>query len=143
MSSRGVFRIIGGTGAFITASFEETISMHDFWVEDKMTAKFEDSMEMKDSFVGLIPTVHMLQAGDGFSMNDEAIRINDILAFGEAMEIGDAAFALNPVVHTGVAVETFNKMNDEFSIPAMTATADTMAEQDTVSMGDTFECWIE
>jgi hypothetical protein len=116
MSSRGVFRIIGGRGAYISAVFEDSLSLKDFWVRPEY-AEFAELIAATDAFTGFIPVPPTVRAEEGLSMRDGWVLPQDTLALGEGFGAGDSFQVLTPAVRQGIAVSALNRVSDEFGVP--------------------------
>jgi hypothetical protein len=134
--SKGVFRIIGGRGVFVTALFEETFLLRDFWILDESMLVFGEAIGLSEVFNGFIPARAVAQATEVFSANDVAIQPDNPGIFEEGFGMRDMQFVLTPSVYRGSGSE-MSGMYDEFAIPAK------IESQNTLLMGDFFECRIE
>jgi hypothetical protein len=158
--SRGVFRIIGGRGAFITALFEETFGLYDFWVNDTNTIVFSELANMSDVFSGFVPTEYSAQAAEMFGLQDSLIDANDTFEFEtESFDMQEVPIFISPTVHNVVAEAVFNRMSDDVRVPAanefnesfdmqelpvfLTPTVHNIPELNIIGVSDAFDAIIE
>jgi hypothetical protein len=136
--SRGVFKIIGGRGAFLVVTFEDELFLHDYTVEDRSSIVIEESIGLSDTLEGFIPMVHIVQGGSGLSMSDGTVVPSDKSFFEDGLSLGDSLSAVSPPVHQAVLSSTMARPSDEAGIKSSTE-----FQSDTMSVSDTFEAIIE
>jgi hypothetical protein len=141
MSSRGVFRIIGGRGAFITALFEDVFFLHDLRV-DAAPVVCEELISASDNFAGLMPTVHAIRISEAVSVYDFWIRHTDSVAIQELMSVSGDFTGLIPAVH-GIRISEAVSAQDIAVKAQGVIRPDEITDQNKISMSDTFEVLIE
>jgi hypothetical protein len=157
MSSRGVFKIIWGGGAFITASFEELFFLKESTtVADSAKIVFEESIVHTDTFTTIFPLTHFATITETMFHDDEVVKEN-LLFLIEQIGFNETFTGFIPATHQGYIQEVVMGLGDEFefispaknlvqNVVSVSDEFETVAKntmQNVVSVSDTFEARIE